>query len=129
MISSHGRFGYTLTIYGPVVGQEDVRMDGILMVLCTCPESAAKQIAETLVKDKLAACVNLSQPIISFYRWEGKLEKERERQLTIKTTKAAYKTLEAKLQDIHPYDVPEILAVETHATSHAYQTWVEENVI
>lgn len=103
-------------------------MTQLLMVFCTCPESAAENIAKVLLNEKLAACVNLSKPLTSYYHWQGKLEKESEVQLVIKTTKAVYFQLENKLKAIHPYDVPEILAVKVVASSSDYQTWVEENV-
>lgn len=84
----------------------------------------AEEIAQTLVKEKLAACVHVLPAGTSHYKWEGELQKETEHTLVIKTRRGRYKKLEARLYDLHPYDVPEIMATETLKVHSAYQQWV-----
>ena len=95
------------------------------MVLCPCPSrEQAEAIAQTLVQERLAACVQLlGSAILSIYRWEGTLQKEPEQLLLIKTTAAAWPALAARLDELHPYDVPEILAIPAEA-SEAYAAWL-----
>lgn len=102
----------------------------VIMVLCNVPDAAlAQQIAETLVGEQLAACVNIMAPCRSVYRWQGKLENASEVPLQIKTTAAAYPALQARLQQLHPYEVPEIVALPLAAGLPAYLTWVAAEVL
>ncbi|GGX87196.1 cation tolerance protein CutA [Vogesella sp. EB] len=102
----------------------------VIMVLCNVPDAAlAQQIAETLVGEQLAACVNIMAPCRSVYRWQGKLENASEVPLQIKTTAAAYPALQARLLQLHPYEVPEIVALPLAAGLPAYLTWVAAEVL
>lgn len=102
----------------------------VIMVLCNVPDAAlAQQIAEALVGEQLAACVNIMAPCRSVYRWQGKLENASEVPLQIKTTAAAYPALQARLLQLHPYEVPEIVALPLAAGLPAYLTWVAAEVL
>lgn len=102
----------------------------VIMVLCNVPDAAlAQQIAEALVGEQLAACVNIMAPCRSVYRWQGKLENASEVPLQIKTTAAAYPALLARLLQLHPYEVPEIIALPLAAGLPAYLTWVAAEVL
>jgi periplasmic divalent cation tolerance protein len=102
---------------------------GVIQVLTTVgSEDEAARIAELLVEQRLAACVQVVGPITSRYRWEGAVEKEREWQCLVKTTAAAYEAVETAIREVHSYDEPEIIATEIVAGSAGYLAWVEENV-
>lgn len=102
----------------------------VIMVLCNVPDAAlAQQIAEALVGEQLAACVNIMAPCRSVYRWQGKLENASEVPLQIKTTAAAYPALQARLLQLHPYEVPEIIVLPLVAGLPAYLTWVAAEVL
>ena len=99
--------------------------DAVLLVLCNAPdETCAQQIANTLLERRLAACVNQLAPCRSVYRWQGKIETATEHPLLIKTTAACYAALEAALCELHPHEVPEIIALPVSAGLPAYLTWV-----
>jgi len=101
----------------------------LLLVLCTCPdENTAVQLAQTLVEKRLAACVNINGAIRSVYRWQGEIQQDQEALLMIKTTKNGWAKLEQTLLELHPYDVPEIIAVPISAGSKDYLNWVGENI-
>ena len=100
-----------------------------LMVLCTCPnEATAQTLAAELVAAKLAACVNLVPAISSLYWWQGEVHKEAETLLLAKTTSARYPALEARLQTLHPYELPEIIAVPIEMGAKAYLQWITDSV-
>ncbi|WP_456417841.1 divalent-cation tolerance protein CutA [Thiolapillus sp.] len=100
-----------------------------LLVLCTCPDgNVAEYLANTLVERKLAACVNIAGAIRSVYPWQGKIQQDNEVLLLIKTTAAGWANLEQALLELHPYDVPEIIAMPIVAGSKDYLNWVGENV-
>lgn len=99
--------------------------DAVLLVLCNTPDEAcAQQIANTLLERRLAACVNLLAPCRSVYRWQGKIETATEHPLLVKTTAARYAELEAALRELHPHEVPEIIALPVSAGLPAYLAWV-----
>ncbi len=100
----------------------------LLVVLCTCPPEAAERLAATLVENRLAACVNITGTVRSVYHWQGKVQKEEERLLVIKTTPARWQALEQKLAEVHPYEVPEIIALPVHRGAESYLRWVEESL-
>ncbi|NJD26533.1 MAG: divalent-cation tolerance protein CutA [Betaproteobacteria bacterium] len=96
-----------------------------LLVLTNCPDQAtADTIAQALVRSRLAACVNILAPARSLYRWQGAVESATEIPLLIKSTAAAYPALEARLRELHPYEVPEIVAVPVERGLPAYLNWV-----
>jgi len=99
----------------------------VLVVFCTFPgEKEARQIGAALVEKQVAACVNVLPGVTSIYRWEGKVLEDAEVLAMIKTTRAAYGELEAAILELHPYDVPEVIALPVEAGSAAYLKWVGE---
>lgn len=98
-----------------------------LIVVTNCPDAAtAERIARTLVEQRLAACVNQLAPVYSTYRWEGVIEEAEEVPLLVKTTRERYPELEAAIRSMHPYTVPEIVALPIVAGYSAYLRWVSE---
>lgn len=101
----------------------------VLIVMCNVPDAAlATQMATVLVEAQLAACVNILAPCQSVYRWQGKTECASEIPLLIKTTSEQYGALEAKIQALHPYEVPEIVALPLENGLSAYLGWVVGSV-
>jgi periplasmic divalent cation tolerance protein len=101
-------------------------MSDLVLVLTTMPDdSRADELARSLVDERLAACVNVHGPMVSMYRWKGQLEREAERQLVIKTTRARLGELEARLRALHPYDVPEFVVIDADSSS-AYAAWAAD---
>lgn len=101
----------------------------VLLVICNMPDATqARQLAETLVVEQLAACVNILPGCQSVYRWQGQLESANEVPLLIKTTDTVYASLERRIQELHPYELPEILALPLAAGLAAYQQWVRDAV-
>jgi periplasmic divalent cation tolerance protein len=99
----------------------------ILLTLCTLPDrETALNLAGKLVEQGLAACVNLSAPITSVYQWEGRLESADEVLLLIKTTRQQYPALETAIRTLHPYELPEIIAVPVEQGLQGYLDWVEQ---
>lgn len=98
-----------------------------LLCLCTCPDPAtARQLAETLVDERLAACVNIVPGLRSVYRWQGATHCDEETLLLIKTTRARYPALQARLPALHPYELPELVAVEVADGLPAYLRWLAD---
>ncbi len=97
----------------------------LLLVLCTFPnQEVARQIGTTLVEAQLAACVNLCPNIESIYRWEGKVERAGEVLGIFKTAPSAFPHFERRLVELHPYEVPEIIALRPESAAAAYAAWV-----
>jgi periplasmic divalent cation tolerance protein len=100
-------------------------MSEIRLVLCTFPDTAsARQIGTALVEKQLAACVNLIPGVESVYRWQGKVENASEVLAIIKTSAAVFPAFERELTGLHPYEVPEIIALEPAAVSENYGSWL-----
>lgn len=85
-------------------------------------------IAEALVVHKLAACVNIIPAVQSIYLWEGELENSPEHLLIIKSSRSCYPALEEALRELHPYELPEIIAVPLTAGLPDYLNWIGENI-
>lgn len=101
--------------------------DPVLLVLCTCPaDGTAERLAEALVTSGNAACVSIGPQQRSIYRWLDELEASDEVLLMIKTTEPAYPSLESEIEAMHPYDVPEIIAVPVTRGLPGYLEWVRE---
>src|SRR5881396_191549 len=101
-------------------------MPDLILVLTTMPDDdRAGALARTLVDERLAACVNVHGPMTSTYRWKQNVEREAERQVVIKTTRARLKDLEARLRTLHPYELPEFVVLDGKA-SDAYGAWVRD---
>lgn len=104
-------------------------MNPLLVVLCTFPDAAtARHVATILIERQLAACVNLLPGLESIYRWQGNTETAAEVLAIIKTTQPAYEAMAATLTTLHPYEVPEILALPVAHGSMAYLNWVVSSV-
>ena len=88
----------------------------------------AERIARTLVEERLAACVSIVPGLTSLYWWEGKISRDPEVLLIIKTSERAYERLEARLREIHPYQVPEIVALRAERVYEGYMKWLEGEV-
>jgi len=99
-----------------------------LVVFCTCPDQAvAERLAAALVDERLAACVNLVAGITSIYRWEDQVQRDSECLLIIKTRQIIYPLLETRLQELHPYETPEIIALPIQAGAAPYLNWLAAN--
>jgi periplasmic divalent cation tolerance protein len=100
----------------------------VVIVLTTVPDTdLGDTIARALVDERLAACVNVQAPMTSVYRWEGRVEQERERQLAIKTTRDRIALVQARVTELHSYDLPEFLVLPVSDGSAAYLGWVAES--
>ena len=98
-----------------------------VIVLTTWPAAEdAGQMAATLVEEHLAACVNVLPEMDSTYRWKSAVERERERQIIIKTTRPRVDPLLARLRQLHPYEVPELLVIPVVGGGQAYLEWLGE---
>ena len=96
-----------------------------IVVLTTCPDEASgARIARDLVESGLVACVSRVGPIHSTYRWQGTVQDEPEVLLVIKTVSARYSELEMRLKSLHPYEVPEMIAMPVTAGSAEYLAWL-----
>jgi periplasmic divalent cation tolerance protein len=96
------------------------------LVFCTCPDApSAERLANDLVAEHLAACVNILPGITSIYPWEGKIENSREHLLLIKSRESAYAALEASIRKSHPYELPEIISVPFQQGQSDYLKWID----
>jgi len=100
------------------------------LVLVTCANTIeARRIGRAVVEARLAACVNiLPGTVTSIYRWKGKVETARERLLLVKTSPKRLAKLQAAVERLHSYDVPEFIALPINAGSRAYLAWLDENL-
>ena len=97
----------------------------ILVTTSTRDEAAA--IAEALVSERLAACVNIVPAIESIYRWEGKVTRDSEALMIIKTTDDRYPELERRVKELHSYSTPEVLALRIDRGSEQYLNWLRDS--
>ena len=100
----------------------------VLTVFTTWPDlDTARTAARTLVEERLAACGNIVPGVESVYRWEGKVETGAEVLVVFKTVIGSYQMFETRLLELHPYQVPEVLALRVTDGLPAYLRWVEQN--
>jgi periplasmic divalent cation tolerance protein len=105
----------------------DVAPSDFCLVLVTVPnETSARTIAQSLLTEKLAACIK-SFGVDSCYHWEGEVQQDKEFQLLIKTRRSCFEPLVEYLSAIHPYEVPEIVAIPMIAGAMPYLNWIEQN--
>lgn len=98
------------------------------MVLVTCPNrSVAETLGRRLVGDRLAACANILPGLTSFYQWKRKLCRDREVLVLLKTRRARFAALARRVRELHPYSVPEIIALPVAVGSAAYLAWIAES--
>jgi periplasmic divalent cation tolerance protein len=104
-------------------------MTNVLLAITACPTpESAEILASALVSEGLAACVNQLPGVQSTYMWQGKLQRDSEILLLIKTAATQFEALETRLKALHPYELPELVAVPVTAGSEAYLYWVCKNV-
>ena len=102
-------------------------MTDCIVVLTTVPTEAIETlIAEALVTRGLAACVNALGPIRSVYRWKGEIQKDSERLLVIKTTRGRFDAVRDAIRELHPYEVPEVVALPVEQGLPEYLEWIRE---
>jgi periplasmic divalent cation tolerance protein len=101
--------------------------DDMVLVISNAPDLLlAKRIAHVVVEDGLAACVNLGAPMLSIYTWQGEVEGAEEIPMCFKTTVGRMDDLMQAIARMHPYEVPEIIAVPVTASAQPYRDWVRE---
>ena len=101
-------------------------MTPVIVVLVTVgSEQEAETIATALLEERLAACVNVTSPVRSLYRWEGRIADDREWQLVIKTQARLFEALAARVRTLHSYDLPEIIALPVLAGTTDYVDWIQ----
>lgn len=98
------------------------------VVLCNCSPSESESLARTLVEERLAACVNIIAGVTSVYRWEGEVCQDIEHTLIIKTSPQGFEALEARLVELHSYDVPEIIALDSADVLDSYEAWAHAQI-
>ena len=98
----------------------------VRLILTTCPEEAVESLATGLLERRLVACVNVVRGVASRYWWKGKLEREDEALLLLKARAEDVHDVIDALRDLHPYDVPEVLALPVEEGNPAYLDWVRE---
>ena len=96
-----------------------------LLVITNLPDrAAAEKLADALIRQRVAACVNILAPCRSVYRWKAEVQHDEEHPVLIKTTLDRYAALEAAIREMHPYELPEIVAVPIERGLPAYLDWV-----
>ena len=101
----------------------------VIVALSTCPDEAtARHLAQTLVGERLATCVNRVAGVASTYFWDGRLQEDAEILLIIKTTAARQDELAARLKDLHPYELPELVVLPVTGGNEPYLQWVRSGV-
>ncbi len=102
-------------------------MTDYIQVITTTPDrEMAAAIARSLLENRLAACVQITEGVTSYYWWDGKIDRSDECVCTIKTGSHLYEAVQKKIREIHSYDVPEIIAVPITAGSREYLEWIAD---
>ena len=103
-------------------------MEFLEVITTADTQELAERISDALVGAGLAACVQVSGPVTSTYRWKGRIERDKEWIVTIKTEKSLYDAVEAKIKELHTYEVPQIIALTIHTGSKEYLEWLKESI-
>jgi periplasmic divalent cation tolerance protein len=103
--------------------------DCVVVLVTVGSREEAERIAEALVTERLAACVNVAGPITSIYHWQGRIERGQELLLIIKTRAALWDQLEACVKSLHSYQNPEVVAVPISAGAAAYLEWLRSETL
>ncbi len=101
-------------------------MEFLEVITTTDEEETAEKIAKVLLEKRLAGCVQIIGPIMSWYWWKGKIEKAGEYLCLIKTREEIYEEVERAIREVHPYEVPEIVAFPLVRGNHTYLQWLSE---
>ena len=100
-------------------------MTDAVLVLTTLPTpDAAAELAKTVVGEKLAACANIVPAVRSIYRWEGRIQDENEVLVLLKVSREGFARLKARILEVHPYEVPEVIALPVDQGHDAYLNWI-----
>jgi periplasmic divalent cation tolerance protein len=100
-----------------------------IVVLTTCAvESDAERMARALIDGRLAACVNVVPGVRSFYHWKGETQSSQEFLLIVKTSRDLFGALRAEMEKLHPYELPELLALPVVAGAEDYLSWLQSNL-
>ena len=102
--------------------------DKIVVLVTVASKKESRRIAKHLVESRLAACVNITQPIESVYRWEGKISSDKEFQLFIKTNRELFPEIKAAIASLHSYHTPEIVCLPIIEGSRNYLQWIDDSV-
>ena len=100
----------------------------VLLVLVSCPAEKDEEIALALIESRLAACVNIIPRMKSIYHWQGKVQQDHESMLLIKCSTDNYPALQERILEIHPYELPEIIAVSISGGLPAYLAWISQPI-
>ena len=101
---------------------------GPCIIFCSCPDrTTAQTIASTLIKQTLAACVNILPNIQSIYQWQGEIQQDDEELLIIKSRFELFEQLEQRLLELHPYELPEVVAVPIETGSTQFLEWIDRS--
>jgi len=103
-------------------------MPPMLVLTTTSSKEEAEKIAQALLKERLVACVNIIENASSLFWWQGRINREKESLLFMKTSEDLFPKLEEKLRSLHSYEVPEIIGLPIIAVSEPYKKWLEENL-
>ncbi|HQZ83218.1 MAG TPA: divalent-cation tolerance protein CutA [Pyrinomonadaceae bacterium] len=103
-------------------------MNEIVVMTTVSEREAAELLASRLVEERLAACVQILPPMTSVYRWKGGIQRDTEHLLLIKTTEDKWESLSEFVHENHPYEVPELIAVEAAKIAPEYKKWLCEQV-
>lgn len=107
----------------------DASANEACVLFCTVPsEEVGVAIARALLDEQLVACVNIVPQVRSLYRWQGKIEDERELLLIMKSERARYAQLETRVRALHPYEVCELIALDVSAGSPPYLAWIKDSL-
>ncbi len=112
-----------------MAGVKNTQNGPFQLVICSCPsEENAVSIAENVVAQRLAACVNVMPSVYSVYQWQDNVESAKENLILIKTSKDKYPALEKVIKSLHPYEVPEIIALNISSGLPEYLQWLENSI-
>ena|SRR5215472_5681145 len=107
---------------------ESIERPSVTIVLTTVgSEEKAAEIAKLVVGRRLAACVNILPAVRSIYRWKGVVEDDREHLLLIKTTRTSFAALASAIREVHPYELPELVAIESAEVESRFAAWVVDS--
>jgi periplasmic divalent cation tolerance protein len=113
----------------PVAGDSPPERNGAVVVLVTAPSAeVAERIGRALVEERLAACANVVAGVTSIFRWKGAIEQESEVLVILKTTAAGVEPLRRRVVELHPYEVPEVVALAVESGHGPYLDWVRASV-